>query len=57
MEVEKKLAELGLELPVTPVPLANYVPAVRTGDLLFMAGHVARMPDGSAMHPGKLAGC
>lgn len=54
MEVERKLADLGLELPVTPVPLANYVPAVRTGDLLFVAGHVPRMADGSAMHPGKL---
>ena len=54
MEAERKLANLGLELLVTPVPLANYVPAVRTGNLLFLAGHVPRMADGSALHPGKL---
>ena len=54
MEAERKLANLGLELPVTPVPLANYVPAVRTGNLLFLAGHVPRMADGIDLHPGKL---
>jgi enamine deaminase RidA (YjgF/YER057c/UK114 family) len=30
---------LGLTLPQRPAPLANYVPAVRTGDLLFVSGH------------------
>ena len=54
MEIEKKLSEMGLELPPTPVPLFNYVSAVRNGNLLFLAGHVSRMPDGSALHPGKL---
>jgi len=39
MEVEKKLAEMGLSLPPTPTPVANYVPAVRSGNLLFIAGH------------------
>ena len=39
MEVEKKLAEMGLSLPPTPTPVANYVPAVRSGNLLFVAGH------------------
>src|SRR5262249_1829842 len=38
MSVEKKLKELGITLaPVTP-PVANYVNAVRTGNLLFLAG-------------------
>lgn len=38
MSAEKKLKELGIELaPVTP-PVANYVNAVRTGKLLFLAG-------------------
>ena len=38
MTAEKKLRELGIELlPVTP-PVANYVNAVRTGNLLFLAG-------------------
>jgi len=39
MEVEKKLAEMGLSLPPTPTPVANYIPAVRSGNLLFVAGH------------------
>ena len=38
MSPEEKLQELGIELlPVTP-PVANYVNAVRTGNLLFLAG-------------------
>ena len=39
MEVEKKLAEMGLALPPAPTPVANYVPAVRAGNLLFISGH------------------
>jgi enamine deaminase RidA (YjgF/YER057c/UK114 family) len=39
MEVEKKLAEMGLALPPAPTPVANYVPAVRTANLLFVSGH------------------
>jgi len=39
MEVEKKLSEMGLTLPPTPTPVANYVPVVRSGNLLFVAGH------------------
>jgi enamine deaminase RidA (YjgF/YER057c/UK114 family) len=38
LTAEKRLRELGIELlPVTP-PVANYVNAVRTGNLLFLAG-------------------
>jgi len=39
MEVEKKLGEMGLSLPPSPAPVANYVPAVRSGNLLFVSGH------------------
>ena len=39
---EQRLARLGLALPPTNAPVANYVPAVRTGNLLFLAGHIAR---------------
>ena len=35
---EAKVAELGLELTTNP-PMANYVPAVRTGNLVFLSGH------------------
>lgn len=36
---EAKLAELGLELPEPYPPFANYVRAVRAGDLLYLGGH------------------
>ena len=36
--VEARLEKLGLTLPATPKPVANYVPAVRVGNLLFVAG-------------------
>ena len=39
MKIEAKLKEMGLELPEIPKPVANYVPAVRTGNLLFLSGH------------------
>jgi enamine deaminase RidA (YjgF/YER057c/UK114 family) len=39
MEVEKKLTALGLTLPPIPTPVANYIPAVRTGNLVFVSGH------------------
>jgi len=39
MEVEKKLVEMDLSLPPSPAPVANYVPSVRSGNLLFISGH------------------
>ena len=38
MSAEKKLKELGLDLGTVSAPVANYVNAVRTGNLLFLAG-------------------
>lgn len=38
--IRARLAELGVTLPAAPAPAANYVPAVRTGHLLFIAGQV-----------------
>ena len=43
---EQRLAALGLTLPAVPASVANYVPAVRSGRLVFLAGQVARGPDG-----------
>jgi enamine deaminase RidA (YjgF/YER057c/UK114 family) len=37
---EAKLKELGIEIPAAPKPLAAYVPAVLSGDLIFTAGQV-----------------
>jgi enamine deaminase RidA (YjgF/YER057c/UK114 family) len=51
MEVEKKLAALGLALPPIPTPIANYVPAVRTGNLVFISGHgPVMMTDGKVSY-------
>jgi enamine deaminase RidA (YjgF/YER057c/UK114 family) len=35
---EARLKALGIELPAAPTPIASYVPAVRTGNLIFLAG-------------------
>ncbi len=37
-EIDDKLASMGIELPSTLSPVANYVPAVRTGNLLYLSG-------------------
>lgn len=39
---EEKLKELGHTLPPVNAPVANYVPAVRTGNLVFLSGHIPR---------------
>ncbi|MGD9835340.1 MAG: RidA family protein [Piscinibacter sp.] len=40
--VYDRLAELGITLPPVAVPAAAYVPFVRTGNLVFLSGHIAR---------------
>jgi enamine deaminase RidA (YjgF/YER057c/UK114 family) len=50
---EDKLKSLGLELPEAPKPVATYVPAVRTGSLLFLSG-VLPMRNGQLAYAGKL---
>ena len=42
MSVSKKLSEMGLTLPPASVPAAAYVPFVRSGNLVFVSGHIAR---------------
>lgn len=39
MKFEERLNQMGLKLPEIPEPMANYVPAVKTGNLLFISGH------------------
>lgn len=46
---EQNLAALGLSLPPTGNPVANYVPAVRTGNLIFLAGHIPRDEKGAVI--------
>jgi enamine deaminase RidA (YjgF/YER057c/UK114 family) len=43
---EQRLAALGVTLPAVPAAIANYVPAVRSGKLVFLAGQIARGADG-----------
>ena len=50
---EARLAALGIELPVPPSPVANYVNGVQTGNLIFLAGKGPKRPDGTEIH-GKL---
>src|SRR4051812_30954034 len=44
---EQRLRERGIELPRSMAPVANYVPAVRTGNLIFLAGMGPLKPDGT----------
>lgn len=46
-DIEAKLKELGIELPEVSPPAANYVNAVRTGNLVFMAGKGPKKSDGT----------
>ena len=38
MQIEKRLKKLNMQLPNTPKPIANYVPSVKTGNLIFLSG-------------------
>jgi enamine deaminase RidA (YjgF/YER057c/UK114 family) len=53
MEIEKKLKELGYELPLPPVPAANYIGWVRVGGLLFIGGNIGRL-NGVLKYRGKV---
>lgn len=48
----KRLAELGVTLPGVAKPLAAYVPAVRTGNLVYTSGQLP-LVDGQLTHVGK----
>jgi enamine deaminase RidA (YjgF/YER057c/UK114 family) len=53
MSIQSKLAELGLTLPPAALPVAAYVPAVRTGNLVFTAGQLP-LVDGKIPFVGKV---
>lgn len=52
MSIDARLAELGITLPDAPAPVANYVPYVQTGNLLFVSGQVSA--DANGPIKGKL---
>jgi len=52
----KRLKEMGVVLPKPAAPVANYVPSVRAGSLLFVSGQLPLGEDGklAERHQGKL---
>jgi enamine deaminase RidA (YjgF/YER057c/UK114 family) len=53
MSAEQRLRELGIALPAGSAPAANYTNAVRTGNLLFIAGK-APLPENGKLPKGRL---
>ena len=52
--VEKKLAEIGVTLPTPTAPVANYIPSVRVGSLLFVSGQICHDASGKLVAKGQL---
>jgi enamine deaminase RidA (YjgF/YER057c/UK114 family) len=53
MGAEARLKALGIELPTPPRPMATYVMAARSGNLLFLSGH-GPVKDGRVVYQGKV---
>jgi enamine deaminase RidA (YjgF/YER057c/UK114 family) len=51
--IDKKLEELGIIIPDAPKPLASYIPAARSGSMVFTAGQVP-MVNGKLVSEGKV---
>ena len=54
--IEKKLADLGIELPKPVAPVANYVPFVRTGNFMVVSGQLCLDAEGKLVAKGQLGG-
>ena len=52
--IEEKLKTLGIKLPNPPTPAGSYVPAVKTGNLLFISGQIP-MEEGKVVFTGKVS--
>jgi enamine deaminase RidA (YjgF/YER057c/UK114 family) len=46
MSIAKRLDELGIVLPASSAPAANYVPSVQLGNTLYVSGQISRTDDG-----------
>jgi enamine deaminase RidA (YjgF/YER057c/UK114 family) len=55
MTPEERLAELGLDVPEVPAPVAAYIPAVRSGNHVFTSGQLP-MRSGQLIATGKVGG-
>lgn len=53
MSAEQRIKELGIALPAGSAPAANYANAVRTGNLLFIAGK-APLPENGKLPKGRV---
>lgn len=53
VDFDKKLKDMGIELSTPSKPIANYVKAVRTGNLLYLSGHGPTKADGT-YYTGKV---
>jgi enamine deaminase RidA (YjgF/YER057c/UK114 family) len=51
--IENKLQEMGLELPVAPKPVAAYIPAIQSGNMVFTSGQIPFL-NGELKFKGKL---
>ena len=51
--IEEKLKALGITLPNPPTPAGSYVPAIKTGNLLFISGQIP-MEEGKMVFTGKV---
>ena len=56
VHIEARLLKLGIKLPPPPGPKANYSLACRSGDLVFLSGHLPMKADGSGMVTGVVNG-
>ncbi len=54
MMIEEKLESIGIRLPNPPTPAGSYVPAVKTGNLLFISGQIP-MEEGKVIFTGKVS--
>ena len=55
MKVEERLKELNLVLPPVPEPIAEYIPAKKVGDLVYVSGQ-GPIKDGKFLYTGKVGG-
>jgi enamine deaminase RidA (YjgF/YER057c/UK114 family) len=53
MQIENRLAEIGVTLPNVPKPVASYLPVVRSGNLLFLSGQLCTVA-GELKYQGKV---